>query len=173
MVPYPEGAAARPQFWQALQSALNLPVALTMAEEANSALGLTNSRFLTTLFHPSMAQHLRFERPERLKLLGELGAVADSGRVQPSKDWALGVLDGYKHCNRLLQDTFMRDQGDVFDLNVDMYPEVSSGVIGMTRSEFFAFIEAAPGVASSIADVGELPDSESFYTAIRERTHLL
>jgi len=172
VVPYPEGSLKREAFWRNLTTALELPFNLTLANEANTALGLAPSRFLTTLFHPSMHPHLRFERPERLQLLAELGTLDGSGRVQPSKDWALDVLDGYKHSNRLLRETFLRDENEVFNLNVNTYPEQSSGVIGMTREEFFDFLDAAPSVASVVSEVGEVPTSAGFYEAIRERTRL-
>jgi hypothetical protein len=172
-VPYPEGSTERQRFWEELCTALELPVKLTIPNEANSALGLRTSRFLTTLFHPSMAPHVQFGRPERLNLLMEIGRLGDTGRVQPSKHWALGVLDGYKHSNRLLRETFVRGREDVFNLDVSMYPEQSSGVMGMRRSEFFEFLEAAPEVADVIANVGKLPDEESFYDTVREKTQLL
>ena len=173
VVCYEEEKSKRREFWTRLTRAMEVPDELNASEaNSNPSLGLQPARFLTTLFHPTMAPYVTFQRPYRIQLAKLMLEHPDKCRLQPSVNWAGNVIDGYKHSNQLVATTFLDPAQELFDSSITDYPDQEPTIIGMSKDEFHHFIDELPGLDALLPERAALPNDVGFFNAIRERTIL-
>ncbi len=138
-----------------LSEALGIPNTLARSmEQKNLSLDADAVRFLATLTHPELCDHIQCTSDQLSEIVDTLEQTSNGRKFDLPNHWARAVMFPFGPSNQRTSQSFLDDGYSLFtEEGFRMYPHIQSLTIAMSRDEFFGFIQEREGLPATYGDL--------------------